>query len=67
MEYSLLKVTVFSPGSNVVDAPAPDTNGFLLRNICVSSGHLNRTIWNKDSVPPHWKSKLQEELLPETS
>jgi hypothetical protein len=35
-EYSLLKVTVFSLGNNVVDAPTPDTNGFLLRDACVS-------------------------------
>jgi hypothetical protein len=28
-EYSILKLTVFSPGNNVVDTPASDTNGFL--------------------------------------
>jgi hypothetical protein len=29
MEYFLVKLTVFTLGNNVVDAPASDTNGFL--------------------------------------
>jgi hypothetical protein len=28
-EYSFLKLTVFTLGNNVIDAPASDSNGFL--------------------------------------
>jgi hypothetical protein len=38
------KLTHVSLGKNVLDAPALDTNGFLLRGTCVSSTQLNRTI-----------------------
>jgi hypothetical protein len=36
----------------VVDAPASDTKGFLLRDTYVSTSQLNRPIWNKGSLPP---------------
>jgi hypothetical protein len=31
--------------NNVLDAPASDTIGFLLRDICISSTQLKRLIW----------------------
>jgi hypothetical protein len=30
-------------------------NGFLLREKCVSSTQLSRSIWKKQSLPPLWK------------
>jgi hypothetical protein len=62
-EYSLLKQTVFSLGNNVVNAPAPDTNGFLLRYTCVSSSLLNWPIWTKRAYLHVEQHKLQEVLL----
>jgi hypothetical protein len=47
----------------VVDAPGSDTNGFLLRDKCVSSTQLSRSILNKQSLSPPEIPKLQEVFL----
>jgi hypothetical protein len=39
-------------GNNVLDAPASHTNGFVLRDSCVSSTKVNRPIWKKESLSP---------------
>jgi hypothetical protein len=36
----------------VLDAPAFKTDGFLLRDIFISSTNMNRDIWKKESLPP---------------
>jgi hypothetical protein len=46
-QYSFQKLTQFSQGNNVLDAPHSNVGGFLSRNICVSSTQLNRPILNK--------------------
>jgi hypothetical protein len=43
----LSKLTLFSQGNNVLDAPASTTNGDLLRDMFVSSTYQNRPIWKK--------------------
>jgi hypothetical protein len=48
--YSFQKLTQFSQGNNVLDAPASKTDCFLSRDTCVSSTHLNRSVWNKMSL-----------------
>jgi hypothetical protein len=40
--YSFLKQPEFSLGHYLFDAPAANTDGFLLRDSCVSSTHLSR-------------------------
>jgi hypothetical protein len=55
MSYSFQKLTQFSERNNVPDAHNSDTNGFLLSDTCISSTHLQRPIWNKESVSPPWK------------
>jgi hypothetical protein len=51
-EYSFQKLTQFSQGNNVLDAPAFIKDGFLCRDTCVSSTQMNRPIWNKESISP---------------
>jgi hypothetical protein len=51
-KYSFQKLTQFSEGNNVLDAPASNTDGFPSRDTCVSSTHMNRPIWSKQSVYP---------------
>jgi hypothetical protein len=51
-EVFLSKLIQFSPGSNVLDANASDTDDFLWRDICVSSTQLNGSIRNKMSLSP---------------
>jgi hypothetical protein len=36
-KYSFQKLTQLSQGNNVLDAHASNTDGFILRDICVSS------------------------------
>jgi hypothetical protein len=51
-KYSCHKLTQFIQGNNVLEAPASNTDAFLLRDICVSSTWLNRPIWSKRSLSP---------------
>ena len=53
-------------GNNVLDAPAPNIDGFLLGDICVSSSQLNRPGWNKESLSPPWKPTLHDLFLSKT-
>jgi hypothetical protein len=39
----------------MLDATASKKDGFILRDICISSTQLNRIIWNKESLSPLWK------------
>jgi hypothetical protein len=50
------KLSQFSQGNNVLDAPASGTNGFLLRDTCISSTQLKRPIRNKHCLSPPWKT-----------
>jgi hypothetical protein len=50
--FSFQKLTLFSQGSNVLDAAASNIDGFLWREREVSSTPLNRTIWSKESLCP---------------
>jgi hypothetical protein len=43
-KYSFQKLTQLSQGNNVLDVPASNTDGFLLKDTCVSSTQLNRPI-----------------------
>jgi hypothetical protein len=51
-KYSFQKLTQLSLGNNAVDAPACNVDEILSRDSCVSSTHLNRPIWNKESLSP---------------
>jgi hypothetical protein len=52
-----------SEGINILDVPASDTNGFLLRNECVSSTQLKRPIWTNIASLHHENPKLQEVFI----
>jgi hypothetical protein len=52
------QLTQFSHGINGLDPPPSNRNGFLSSDTCVSSTQLNRTIWNKKSLSPHWKTHV---------
>jgi hypothetical protein len=54
-EYSFQNPTQFSQGNHVLDVPASNTDGFLLRDTSVSSTWLNRPTWSKESLSPPWK------------
>jgi hypothetical protein len=41
-KYSFQKLTQFSQGDNVLDAADSNVDGFLWRDVCVSSTQLNR-------------------------
>jgi hypothetical protein len=49
-KYSFQGVTQFSHWSNVLNPRPSNPNGFLLRDACVSSTHLNWPVWNKQSL-----------------
>jgi hypothetical protein len=51
----------------VLDAPAYYTDGFLLRDACVSSTQLNRPIWRKQGLSSPETPKLQEVFLSKTN
>jgi hypothetical protein len=50
--YSFQKLTQFSQGDNVLDAPTSNIDGFLSRDTLLSSSQLNGDIWNKQSLSP---------------
>jgi hypothetical protein len=52
----LSKLTQFSQGINVLDAPISNTDGFLWRNMCVSQTSLSGPIWRNQSLPPPWNT-----------
>jgi hypothetical protein len=51
-EYCFIKLTQFSQGNNVQDAPVPNKVDFLLRQTWVSVTQENRPIWNKMNLSP---------------
>jgi hypothetical protein len=51
-EEFLSKTTSILVGNNVLDAPASNTDSFLLRDTCVSSTQLNRPNWSNVSLTP---------------
>jgi hypothetical protein len=50
---SFHKLTQFSQVNNVLDAPASNSDGFLLRDTCISTTSLNRPSCNKMSHSSH--------------
>jgi hypothetical protein len=54
--YSFQKLTQFPQKSNVSDATASDTNGFIFSIACVSSTLLKRPVWKEYSLSTPWKS-----------
>jgi hypothetical protein len=55
-QYSFQKVTQFSQQNNVLFTTPSNIEGFLLRDICVSSIHLKRPILKIVKVSPTWES-----------
>jgi hypothetical protein len=51
----------------VLDAPASNTDGFLSRDTCVSSTHLNRPFRNKMRLFHLEITEVQEVLHPKTN
>jgi hypothetical protein len=51
-KYSVKKIPQFSQGNNAVDAPASNSDDFLLKYTCFSSTQMNRPIWIKQSLSP---------------
>jgi hypothetical protein len=54
-QYSFQKLTPFSQGNNVLDAPPSNIDAFLSNDTCLSSNQLNSPIWNKMSISYLWK------------
>jgi hypothetical protein len=50
----------------VLDTPASITDGFILRNTCVSSTSMNRSILNKMVLSPLGNHDLQDVFLSKT-
>jgi hypothetical protein len=67
LEVILWELTWLSEGINILDVPASDTNGFLLRNECVSSTQLKRPIWTNIASLHHENPKLQEVFIKKNS
>jgi hypothetical protein len=42
----------------VLDVPASNTHGFLLRDLCVSSTQQYKPIWNRERICPRWKTHV---------
>jgi hypothetical protein len=61
------KLTEFSQGKNVLDAPASTRDGFLCRDTCVSSSQLKRPIWNEMCHCLPENCHFQEELIAKTN
>jgi hypothetical protein len=55
-KYSLEKLTQFSQGNDLMDAPHCNIDAFLATYTCVSSILLNMPFWNKMSLYPPWKT-----------
>jgi hypothetical protein len=51
-EEFLSKTTSILKGNSVQEAPASNTDSFLLRDACVSSTQLNRPNWSNVSLTP---------------
>jgi hypothetical protein len=64
--YLFQKVTQFSQGCNVLDTPASKPDAVLVRDTCISSTQLERSIWNKGSQSQPLKPKLHEVFLSKT-
>jgi hypothetical protein len=65
-KYSFQKLTQFSQGNNVLDAPASNIDSFLCRDICGSPTQLKRPIYNKEPISTLKKPELQEVFLSKT-
>jgi hypothetical protein len=66
-KYSFQKLTQFSQRNNVLNAPASNTDGFLSRDICVSSNSLDRYTWNKMCFLHVENPEFQKVFLSETN
>jgi hypothetical protein len=66
-KFSFQKLTQFSQGSNVLDALASNTDGFPLRDICVTSTWMNRPVLRKWTLIHLENSDLLEVFLSNTS
>jgi hypothetical protein len=60
--YSFQKLTQFSKGNNALEAAASNTDGFLCRDICVSSTHLSIAIWSKERLSPTLQTSVAESI-----
>jgi hypothetical protein len=54
-KYSLKKSPQFSLSNSALDAPPSNTGGFLLRDTCVPSTYLKKSIRSKQSLSCPWK------------
>jgi hypothetical protein len=58
-KYAFQKLTKFSQGNNVLDAPDSNMNGYISRDMYVSSIQLNRPIVTNRAYLHNEKLKLQ--------
>jgi hypothetical protein len=49
-KFSFETLTQLSQGKKVIDGPAAKIDGFLSRDLCVSSTQVNRPAWNIESL-----------------
>jgi hypothetical protein len=61
------KLTEFTLGNNVLDAPASNTDGFVWRDTCVPSNKQNRPIWRNKAYLHLDTPNLQELFLEKLS
>jgi hypothetical protein len=66
-KYSLQKLTKFSEGTNMLDAAASNRDASPWRDTCVSSTHLKRPFWTKQSIFPPWINDLKAVFLLKTN
>jgi hypothetical protein len=59
----LSKTTSNLTGKHVLDATACNIDGFFLRDTCVSSPQLNRSILSKHRLSPAWSTKIRKVCL----
>jgi hypothetical protein len=65
-QYFFQKLTEFTLGNNVLDAPASNTDGFVWRDTCVPSKKQKRPIWRNRAHlrldPPNLQELFLEKL-----
>jgi hypothetical protein len=62
-KYFFQKLTEFTLGNNVLDAPASNRDGFVWRDTCVPSNKQNRPIWRNRAYLHLDTPNLQELFL----